>query len=61
MTTGDENDILHSIEAQAKSPSEREPGVDMLDHPITEIAERGRVLTLGWHRKRQQSTSTAVA
>jgi hypothetical protein len=46
MTTSDQNNIFHSTNPQAETPSEGKPGIDMLDHPLTEIAESDRVFAL---------------
>jgi hypothetical protein len=51
MTTSDQYDILHSVDPETETPSEGKPGVDMLDHPLAEIAKCDRVFALGWNGK----------
>jgi hypothetical protein len=52
MQSGNQDDFFHLFYSESESPSEGEPGIDMLDHPITKIASRASVLTLSVYWKR---------
>jgi hypothetical protein len=59
MTSRNQNNIFHLFDAQSKSSSKDEPGIDVLDHPLTEISPRKGIVTLSIYGKIQCRTASS--
>jgi hypothetical protein len=51
MGPSDQDDVLHPVNSQFKPSGPREPAVDMLNYPLSELGIRYRVLPLGFYWK----------
>jgi hypothetical protein len=57
MTPSDKNNIFHAADPQASLLCKTHTGMDIFDHPFTEIAKSDRVLSFCRERKIQQGPS----
>ena len=51
MSSSDQDDIIHPVNSKFKLSGPREPAVNMLDYPLSELSIRDRVLPLGSYWK----------